>query len=86
MSEYRINTVGGVIELEPGQHWIDITHGMSGYFAVQMWLNNEDMNNPFPEPYDTGFGRYRTPKEAYEEAKDWANDNDLPLVNHPELK
>lgn len=47
---------------------ITTTSGMSGYFAVMYWWNPEG----FPEPYQTGFGRYATRAEAEEEAKAWA--------------
>lgn len=49
--------------------------GISGYFAVLMWLNEEELDiGPFWEPYDTGFGRYATREEAVEEAKHWAEE------------
>ena len=53
---------------------IAITSGMSGFFAVHYWWNPED--GGFPEPYNTGFGRYpMTPKgelDAINEAIDWS--------------
>jgi hypothetical protein len=66
-------------DLKPGDHWITTTSGMSGYFAVQMWLNNEDTTCVFPEPYDTGFGRYATKAEAENEARLWAENENIPL-------
>lgn len=68
---------------EPGEHWIDITQGMSGHFAVEIWSNPD---GPFPEPWQTGIGRYATAREAYDEAKSWADNDDLPLCRHPELE
>lgn len=65
-----------------GQAAIDITSGMSGYFAVHYWWNPKG----FHEPWDTGIGRYRTAKEAYQEAKEMAIELDLPLLKHPELE
>ena len=47
---------------------ITTTHGMSGYFAVMYWWNPEG----FPEPWDTGIGRYATVEEARVEAQQWA--------------
>lgn len=60
---------------------IAITSGMSGFFAVHYWWNPED--GGFPEPYNTGFGRYpKTIKgelDAISEAKHWAEDEGIPL-------
>lgn len=53
---------------------ISTTHGCSGYFAVMYWWNPEG----FPEPYETGFGRYATEQEAIQEAQQWAIDSDIP--------
>jgi hypothetical protein len=65
----------------PGEHWVQLTTGMSGHFAVEVWLNNEEPAlGPFPEPYNTGIGRYRTPEEAAEEAVSWADDMDVPCI------
>ena len=66
--------------LKPGDHWISVTQGMSGYFAVEMWLNNEDSDMIFAEPYDTGFGRYATYGEAKDEAMEWAVSEQLPFI------
>ena len=52
---------------------ISVTQGLSGYFAVMYWWNPEG----FPEPYNTGFGRYATVEEAREEAKQWAKDEGI---------
>lgn len=61
--------------------FISITSGMSGFFAVHVWLNTEEKDlGPFWEPYDTGFGRYATKEKAIEEAMIWARGEDLPLV------
>lgn len=53
--------------------YITVTEGMSGFFAVHIWLNEEEDFGPFWEPYQTGFGRYATREEAVVEAKDWAD-------------
>lgn len=63
---------------QPGDHWISTTSGMSGYFAVEYWLN-PDMGG-FVEPYDTRFGRYGTREEAEAEAIDWAEEAGLPYI------
>ncbi len=51
----------------PPKYWISVTSGMSGFFAVMLW---DGMG--YPEPWDTGFGRYRTSAEAEQEGRDWA--------------
>lgn len=66
--------------IEPGDHWISVTDGMSGYFAVEMRLNDEEDFGPSVEPYDTGFGRYATYDEAKEEAMQWAAEAGLPFI------
>lgn len=63
---------------KPGDHWISTTKGMSGYFAVEYWMN-PDMGG-FVEPYDTGFGRYTTREEAEVEAEAWAKNAELPYI------
>lgn len=55
--------------------YITTTFGMSGYFAVMYWWNPE--SGGFWEPYNTGFGRYKTKEKAVEEAKQWAEAEDL---------
>jgi len=58
--------------------FITTTHGMSGYFAVQMWWNGDAMATcGFWEPYQTGIGRYATKAEAENEARSWALSDDL---------
>jgi len=61
--------------------FITVTSGVSGFFAVHMWLNTEEKDlGPFWEPYDTGFGRYATREEAAREAKQWALSEDMPVL------
>ena len=55
------------------KNFITVTQGMSGWFAVHMWYNEEDLDFGFWEPYDTGMGRYATREEAVVEAKEWAD-------------
>lgn len=56
------------------KQFITTTQGMSGFFAVHMWHNEEEKDiGPFWEPYDTGIGRWETREEAELEAIDWAN-------------
>lgn len=66
--------------IKPGNHWASVAHGMSGFFVVDMWLNNEN-DTPFPEPYDTPSPmRHRTYDEAKVEALEWAAANNLPFI------
>ena len=60
------------------KHFVTVTEGMSGFFAVHMWLNEEEDFGPFWEPYESGFGRYGTREEALVEAKQWALELELP--------
>ncbi len=61
----------------PQYPYITVTLGMSGYFAVMIWLNKENPEMPFEEPYQTGIGRYRTREKAEIEAKSWAAAEEL---------
>ena len=54
--------------------FITVTQGMSGFFAVHMWLNEEDLEAPFWEPYQRSFRTHPTREEAIVEAKQWAKD------------
>lgn len=56
---------------------ISVTQGMSGYFAVMYWWNPE--MGGFPEPYETGFGRYPDRASAIVEAVQWAKDENIKL-------
>jgi hypothetical protein len=76
---YCVNCIDvGVVNMLPEQHWMSVTKGMSGYFAVEMWINPNDGDEPFPEPWNTGIGRYVTEAEAYEEAKMLAQLDGMP--------
>ena len=59
------------------KHFITTTGGMNGFFAVHMWLNEEEDFGPFWEPYESGFGRYATIEEAQAEAQSWAEDMEM---------
>jgi phosphoribosyl-ATP pyrophosphohydrolase len=60
---------------KPGEHWVEVTQGMSGWFGVELWMNPD---GPFPEPYDTMIGRYEMEGMAVMEAAEHAQANDLP--------
>jgi hypothetical protein len=57
-------------------NFITVMQGGSGWFAVEMWYNNQD-DYGFWEPWQTGIGRYATREQAIVEAKQWAEDCDL---------
>jgi len=59
------------------KHFITVTKGMSGFFAVHMWRNDEEDFGPFWEPYETGLGRYETREEAEREALLWAENMEM---------
>lgn len=59
------------------KEFITVTEGMSGFFAVHMWLNEEEDFGPFWEPYDTGMGRYATHEEAMVEALAWSDETGI---------
>lgn len=59
------------------KEFITVTEGMSGFFAVHMWFNTEDLDFGFWEPYDTGMGRYATRDEAQVEAMAWADETGI---------
>lgn len=61
------------------KRFITTMQGMSGHFAVEMWLNETGEHNlpPFWEPWDTGLGRYATKEDAVLEAKAWAEEQEM---------
>lgn len=59
------------------KEFITVTEGMSGFFAVHMWLNEEEDFGSFWEPYDTGIGRYSTRESAELEARQWAEETGM---------
>lgn len=65
---------------EDTSDYITVTHGMSGYFAVHMWWNNEEDCGSFWEPWNTGIGRYGNISPAIEEGKDWAASEGIRFV------
>ena len=63
------------------------TQGMSSWFAVKYWWNDEDIpGTGFWEPWDTGIGRYADEAKAIEEAQDWAESEGLEYVPRQKSK
>jgi hypothetical protein len=56
---------------------IQVTNGMSGWFAVMLVWNPEF--GGFPEPECTGVGRYAKQSDAIIEARSWAEAEGLPF-------
>ncbi len=59
------------------KEFITTTEGMNGFFAVHMWLNEEEDFGPFWEPYQRSFRTHPTREEAEAEAKQWAEDFEM---------
>ena len=61
---------------ENNEAYVTVTEGMRGWFAVLLVWNEDG----FYEPWNSGFGSYKTKEEAYPEAKDWAEAEDITFV------
>lgn len=57
--------------------YVTTTKGGAGWFALIVWWN-PDMGG-FPEPYQTGIGRYTTEAEAAIEGRKWARTEEMPF-------
>ena len=60
------------------ENFITVTHGLSGWFAVEFWWN-PDMGG-FWEPFITGHGRYKRKHNAIAEGEAWAEDHGLEFI------
>lgn len=80
----RIPTVQEIINGDFEQHITVMLLGC-GYAAVHIWWNWEDSADGwgFPEPWQTGMGRYATYNDAVGEAALWAEVEGLPLKAKP---
>lgn len=68
-------------DMKGGEHFIVITRGMRGWFACEMWINNEDADlGEFPEPWQSDDLSFETEAEAVVWAKQLAEDLDLPYI------
>ncbi len=65
------------------KNFITVTEGMNGFFAVEMWFNDEDNfpdeeeNWGYWEPYQRGFHTHPTREKAEVEARRWAEDMEM---------
>jgi hypothetical protein len=68
-------------QLQPGDHFVTITNGMRGWFAVEMWVNNVDFpGSTFWEPWQTDDFSFRTADEARVAAIQYAAMCELPYL------
>lgn len=67
-------------DLQPGQHFMVATKGMRGHFACEMWMNNEDPDVVFPEPWSSDPPSWSTKDQAVRRAQDLANALNIPYV------
>lgn len=61
------------------EHFVTVTHGMKGYFAVHIGLTTDEIGT-YHEPYESAYFGYPTAWEALLEAMQWAEDCEMPLV------
>ena len=67
--------------VKPGGHYLTVQHLGSGWAAVEMWLNNEEPElGVFPEPWNTGFGRYARREQALAECLIWSEADEIPVL------
>ena len=57
--------------------FITVLEGMNGFFAVHIWLNEEEDFGPFWEPYERSFRTHPTREEAEVEARQWADNMEM---------
>lgn len=69
--------------MERGKAWVTVTELGSGFAAV-MWHMAEEDGIQFPEPWDTGSGRYPQYGDALPEARKWADAEGVPFIG-PEM-
>lgn len=69
--------------MQRGKAWITVQELGSGWAAV-LWHMAEEDGCTFPEPWDTGMGRYASYTEAMPEARRWADAEGVPFIG-PEM-
>lgn len=67
-------------DLKPGDHFMVATAGMRGHFACEFWLNNEQEEFTFPEPWQSDYASFATREEAVTRAKAMAEEMKLPYI------
>ena len=65
---------------EARNYRISVTKGISGYFAVFVAeFNIGKSKGWYTDIINTGIGRYKTRKEAIQEAEEWSISDEIPL-------
>ncbi len=59
------------------KNYITVFESSGGWKAVHVWWNDDPDIGGFWEPYQTGFGLYKTRDEAVLEAKSWAEEEEI---------
>lgn len=68
-------------DLKPGQHFVTVTQGMRGWFACEMWINNQEPDlGPFPEPWQSDPMTFATKEAAIPHARWLAGELDVPYI------
>lgn len=68
-------------ELEAGDHFMQVCHGLRGWFACDMWINGEDYpGEEFAEPWQSDPMSFATREEALVRARELARALDVPLI------
>lgn len=75
------------LQPEHGKHFMTVSSGIRGWFAVEFWWNDRpdefgpSTDNPgFYEPWDSDFMSYATKQEAIVRARELAAMQDIPFV------
>ena len=63
--------------------FITVYKPIAGWKAVQYWWNEDPELGGFWEPWQTGICAFATKEEAIEDAKFWAEDEELPFYLSP---
>ena len=63
--------------------FITVYKPIAGWKAVQYWWNEDPELGGFWEPWQTGFCAFATKEEAIEDAKFWAECEELPFYLSP---
>lgn len=72
-------------ESEKNTGYITVYKPIAGWKAIQMWWNKDDPNFQFWEPWQTNSWAYATKEEAIEDAKGWAEAEEIPYLESNEV-
>lgn len=78
-SNMTLITIPDITESTKSTGFITIYKPIAGWKAVQYWLNDKDSpGDGFWEPWQTGSFAFATKAEAEEDAKSWAEAEEIP--------